>query len=213
MREDMTKAIEKLGENNLDPHMINISISTNLSLSGWLGIAEPGDYVNNYFVKIELYLDETFETKKTIGQSICYYFSGFDWANSEFINLVDTADSISGDVLTAINPVLNRQGEVLDNYMGCNVLYIHEFYLKPEYRDKGIGTMVFPLIVDILGRDAGIVTIIPTPTENDGKKRINTVDPRYNPVYNEMSKFIMDFGFFCLERENRVWAKDTTLRD
>ena len=213
LRKDIAKAIEKLEENNLDTSMINISINTDLSLSGWLGVDEPGDYVNKYSVEIELYLDEDFETKKTIGQFTCLYFSGFDWANDKFIDLVDTADSISGDVLTAITPVTNNNGQVLDDYMGCNILYIDEFYLRPEYRDKGIGTMVFPLIIDVLGRDAGVVTIIPTPTENDGNKRIDTMDPSYKPTYNKMCKFIMKYGFFCIDRENRVWAKDSTLAD
>jgi hypothetical protein len=90
-------------------------------------------------------------------------------------------------------------------------MYIDEFYLEPEY--KGIGTILFPIIFDILGRDAGVITIIPTPFENDGNRRIVSSDSRYESLYHKMCKFIMNFGFFCVDRDNRVWIKDTTLKD
>lgn len=212
MREDMAKALKKLADNNLDPLMVNISISADVSLSGWLRISEPDDYINKYLIELELYLDENFQTKIKIGQAYCYYFSGFDWANEGFIDIVDAADAISGDVLSAIVPVTDKVGRVLDAYMGCNILYIDEFNIKPEYRNKGIGTLVFPLILDILGKDAGIITIIPAPTDSEGK-RINVMDSRYEKTYIKMCRFIMDFGFFNIDRENKVWAKDTTLKD
>jgi len=62
---------------------------------------------------------------------------------------------------------------------------------------------------DILGRDAGAITIIPTPTEDDGEGRITPDDSRYQEIINNMYKFIMRFGFFCADRSNRVWVKNT----
>lgn len=68
MRKDMEKALEKLKKNNIDPYMINVAIKTDVNIPGWLGISEPDDYINKYFVEFELYLDESYENKKTIGK-------------------------------------------------------------------------------------------------------------------------------------------------
>jgi hypothetical protein len=213
LRRDIANSIKKLVQNDLDTFMINISISTSLTLSDWMGVAEPGDYANRYLIDIELYLDDNYETKKVIGRSVCIYFGGFDWANDKFKDLAEIADSLSGSALSAIFAVTDNNGQVIDDYMGCNVLYIEEFFLQPEYRDMGIGTMVFPLIIDILGRDAGVITIIPTPNEDDGSRRSEIKDPDYQFHYNQICKFIMNYGFFCLDRGNRVWAKDTSKAD
>lgn len=121
MRKDMKKALGKLEKNNIDPYMINVAINTDISIPGWLGISEPDDYINKYSIKFDLYLDESYENKKTIGTAFCYYFSGFDWANDRFIDLLDTADAHSADVLTAISPVIDQYGQLLEDYMGCNV--------------------------------------------------------------------------------------------
>lgn len=209
----MKKALKKMKENNIRPFMLNVSIKTDVSIPGWLGISDPDNYINIYHVEFELYLDNSYENKETIGEALCYYISGFDWANDTFINLLNTADAHSEDLLTAISPVVDKNGEVLESYMGCNVMYIHKFYLKHEYRHKGIGTILFPIIFDTLGRDVGVITIIPAPTENDGNTRIDSSDSRYESLYNKMCKFIMGYGFFCNEHDNRVWVKDTTLKD
>jgi len=66
---------------------------------------------------------------------------------------------------------------------------------------------------DILGRDAGAITIISTPTEDDGEIRIAPNDVRYKSILNDMCKFIMKFGFFCADRSNRVWVKNIMYED
>lgn len=212
MRKDISAAIDKLKSNDIEPHMINISIRSNLNLSGWLNVSEPEEFISVYFVEIEQYTDENFETKTTIGEATCYFLRGYDWANDKFVDLRDLADSMSGDLLTAVIPVTDGEGMLLDVYFAYNLLYIDRFYIKPEYRQKGIGSLVFPLLLDIIGQDVGAITIIPTPTEDNGINRIEPGHPSYKPILNGMCKFIMGFGFFCADRENRVWVKNTQLR-
>jgi GNAT superfamily N-acetyltransferase len=213
LRKDISAAIDKLKSNGIDPDCINVSISSNLNLSGWLNLSEPECAISVYFAEIELYTDENFETKETIGKAKCYFLRGYDWPNEGFVDLRDLADSMSGNLLTAIVPVTDDDGVLLDDYFGSNVLYIDQFYIKPEYRQKGIGSLVFPLLLDILSQDVGAVTIIPAPTEDNGEKRIKSDHPNYKLILNDMCKFIMGFGFFCADRQNRVWVKNTQLRD
>ena len=66
-------------------------------------------------------------------------------------------------------PDTQQNGMLLDEYFGYGVLYIDRFYIRPEYRGKGIGQTVFPSMLDVLGRDAGVITIIPSPTEDNGR--------------------------------------------
>jgi len=213
LKEILHEALGKLESCGLDPNSINISIRTNINLSGWLGDSEPGDFANQYHANIELYLDDNFEEKVTVGHVVCYYISGYDWANQRPSDLSEIADSISEDLLTAIKPVLSSDSSLSEDYLGGSCLYIDDFFVYPEYQNKGIGTLAFPLLLDILGRDAGAITIIPTPTEDDGESQIDPGDTRYKSILNDMCKFILRFGFFCSDRQNRVWVKNTMYAD
>jgi len=205
LKKILHEALGELETCGLDLHDINISISTNVNLSGWLGDSEPGDSANQYQASFELCLDEN---KVTVGHAVCYYISGYDWANEGYSNFIEIADSISEDLLTAVKPVLDVDGSLSSDYLRGGFLYIDKFFIHPDYQNKGIGTLVFPLLLDILGRDAGAITIIPTPTEEDGKGRIAPDDARYSSILNDMCKFIMRLGFFCADRSNRVWVKN-----
>lgn len=212
MKKKISIALKKMKLNNIDPLFLDVSIDSNLSVAGWLGEAEPEDSINIFNVTFSLY-DEVFENKTIIGEAKCYYHSGYEWANERIINLVDTADSLGGDFLDAVVPVTGEDGTLSDDYTGVSILYIDTFYIKPEYRGRGLGQVLFPLIIDVLGREMGVITIIPTPTEDDGGKRLEIEDPRYQPMLTRMIKFIKNFGFEEVDKENRVWAKDPTLKD
>lgn len=216
LRSDMKKATEKLKAYGLDPLKIDVSIQTNMNLAGWLGITEPDDFINKYFITIELFTDEGINEKKVIGHSVCYFISGYSWANEEAcVDLRDIAEAMSGDLLTAVIPVTDHDGELLDDFLGLGhgILYIEHFYIIPEYRCKGVGKIVLPLIINILGREAGVITAMPCPTEDDGKTRIDKNDPRFIDILNNLCKFLMSFGFYRIDKENMVWVKNTSLKD
>lgn len=51
----------------------------------------------------------------------------FEWVdntNETFVNLRDCADADSDDLLTAVIPVTDENGMVLDEYLGSDILYI-----------------------------------------------------------------------------------------
>lgn len=213
MRAEMLQTVRKMESNNIEPSMINVSFNSCYDFLGWFGESEPDDFINVYNVDIELFFDDTFTNKIVIGLVRCYYLSSYNWVQEEFVNLRDIADALSADLLTAVSPVTNDEGFLLDEYFHQDILYIDEFYINPEYRNKGIGQAVFPMILDVLGRSVGAITIIPEPTEDTGKGRIKRNDPRYEPVLKRMTKFIMKFGFVQVDKKQKVWAKNTCLKD
>lgn len=211
MRRDIIKSINKIKKNNIDPHRLNISVSSNLNIAGWLGQLEPQDNINIYFIDIEKYLDDEYEDKEVIGKCICYYINGFDYVQEELIDIRNVADAMSGDLLIAVDPVVDSQGQLSEDYWGSNILYIDHFYIRPEYRGMGIGSISFPLILDTLGGNAGAITVIPCPTEDNGKDRIEQTDIRYSRVLNGMIGFYEKFGFKKVSDE--VWAQNTQYKN
>lgn len=201
----------KLKLNNIDPALINISFSCQYYLDGWLGDAEPDDFIQVYHIDIELhkFTNTDIVREDLLGSARCYYLSGYDNTNETFVDLRDYADADSGDLLIAVIPVTDEKGMVLDEYQGSDILYVDKFYIKPQYRGKGIGQPVFASILDVIGRNVGVITIIPTPSEDDGNERINKDDPWYKPQLKMMTNFIKKFGFYEVDKENRVWAKNT----
>lgn len=208
----LTEIEKKLEVHGIKAYQIDVSIQCELNLSGWLMESEPEEYIQNYYIEFILttYTDEEnpYEEKEIIGRARCSYMSGYDSVHDEYTDLRDMADSDSGDLLTAVVPVTQKNGVLLDEYMGMDIMYIKEFFIKPQYRGKGIGQAVFPLILDVIGRDAGVITIIPCPTDDTGKHRLEKDDPRYNQQLKLMTKFIKKFGFIQIDKKNRVWAKD-----
>lgn len=211
MRKDITKVLNKLMKNNLDPNQINISIKTNLNTGGWLGLSDPQESIICYSINIEKYCDEEFENKEIIGNCICYFIEGYNYATEELIDIRNVADSLSGDLLAAVSPVIDSNGQVVENYIGINILYVDHFYINPEFRGLGIGSLCFPMILNVLGREAGVITIIPCPTEDNGKDRIKVTDKRYNVIFKKMIEFYERFGFKKVD--DVVWAQDTSLRN
>lgn len=110
-------------------------------------------------------------------------------------------------------PDTQQNGMLLDEYFGYGVLYIDRFYIRPEYRGKGIGQTVFPSMLDVLGRDAGVITIIPSPAEDNGRDKIEYNDSRYKAKFKGMTKFIERFDFVEVDKSEKVWAKNPALKD
>jgi GNAT superfamily N-acetyltransferase len=209
----MPKSNSKLELNGIEHYQIDIDIRCEMNLEGWLGEAEPEDYIQNYSIEITLntYLSEDSDEKTVdvIGDARCSYLSGYDPTGNIPIDLRDTADSDSGDLLTAIAPITDKDGMLLDDFCGSDVLYIDRFFIKPQYRGKGIGKYVFPMILDIIGRGSYVQTIIPAPLDDSGHKRINKEDPRYKTQLKIMTDFIKKLDFDEIDEENRVWIRTT----
>lgn len=143
-----------------------------------------------------------------IGEIRCIYISGFDSFKNRFLDMRETADTFNQDLYDAVYAVTNEEGELKEEYMpGNSVLYVERFYINPQFRGNGVGLAVFPMILDILGRDTGVNVIIPAPTELDGKKRIEETDIRYRAVIEQMESFLRQMGYKELVKENKIWVR------
>ncbi len=213
MRDKLQKAFYKLKENDIDPNLLKVNINMSLSSSDWLRVNEPDDYINKYYIDIELYDNYESEDKTKIGESVCYYISEYDYANNTWIDVYDTADAFSGDLELAVSPIVNSDGGLKEEYFDNGVLYIDRFYIKPEFRNKGVGTIVLALLVDVLGRGAGVITVTPVPFEKDGREKIKEEDPNYKVEKMKLICLLEKFGFSQDKTYQEVWVKDTSLED
>lgn len=202
---------KKLEDNGISFLNLSVSFGTFTEVYSWWD--QSNEYINHYIGKIKLIvdLDDEMGNQRAveIGDFRCYYLDEFNPITNSFNDLREVADSFSGDLITAVKPITNNDGETLDCYVGIgsSILYIDRFYIKPEYREKGIGFAIFPLIIDILGRGAGVVTIIVSPTENNCEDRIKSDDVRYKSIYKRMTNFLKKYDFVEVNKEERVWAK------
>lgn len=166
--------------------------------------------INTYDISFDYnLLEDDNESKIIVGGAVCYYLNSYDCLTNEGLSLLDLADSLNKDLGIAVYPVINEEGCLKEDYVGSDILYIERFYVKPEFRGKGIGKSLFPLMLSVLARNAGVITIIPAPSEEDGNKRIDKEDERYTPTLKHMVSFIKQFNFQKVNSE--VWVKDTSL--
>ncbi len=208
MKNVVEKAIKKLKSNGLDAFSVGVSFSSYKCAGDWLEHGEPHGCIDDYSVDIEQlsYNNDGSLNKKPVGDAICYYIRGSDPVNNYLENILIAADCMCGDLFQAVQAVTGDDGTLSDDFWGCDVMYIDRFFIKPEFRGLGIGGLAFPLVMNLIGREAGAITIIPCPTENDGETRIEKDDPRYLIEYNKLCKLIIDLGFYCADKENKVWV-------
>jgi GNAT superfamily N-acetyltransferase len=150
---------------------------------------------------------------ENIGEFSCYYFYRYD-PQGNHLDVLDNADAINGDLCLAVETIMNSKKweDVYDFASG--VLYIDRFYIKPDYRGKKFGYLIFPVLVDIFSkRTDSIVTIIPEPL-NDMVKDLGREKStlkgtlEYQLALTKMQDFIKHFGFEQLG-EGQVWAAAT----
>lgn len=216
MRKVIKSALKDLEKNGIDYSSLRININTDLDVGGWVD-ANDERFINNYFVNIEIEEFEDIDNSDNskiinIGNAICCYISEHSYAMDNYIDMADIADAKDGDICLAVSAATDNEGQLLDDYFGSGILYIDTFYINPQYRGKGIGKIIFPLVLDALGREAGAIVIIPCPTEEDGEERMDIDDTRYKPMLKRMTNFIKEFGFYEVDRKNRVWIKDTKMK-
>lgn len=108
--------------------------------------------------------------------------------------------------------ILKNSKEWKDVYdYSAGVLYIDRFYIKPDYRGRKLGHLIFPVLVDVLSkRKDTIVTIIPEPLHDMAKdlgteKSTLKESDEYKSALRKMQNFIKVFGFEQLG-QGQVWA-------
>ncbi|OPZ93469.1 MAG: hypothetical protein BWY74_01111 [Firmicutes bacterium ADurb.Bin419] len=199
----MKKVCEKLQSAGFDSENFRLSISTTIDTCD--------RNIHIYHIDFEhiSYDEKDNENKISIGDAICTYINAYDCLTNKENDLFFLADSYELDLATAVSPVIDEDGCLKDEYSGSDVLYIERFYIKPEYRGKGIGHLLFPLMINVISKNAGVITIIPAPSEENGDKKIDVNDERYKPTLKRMTSFIEQFNFKKINSE--VWVKDNSL--
>ncbi|MEM3489843.1 MAG: GNAT family N-acetyltransferase, partial [Nitrososphaerota archaeon] len=82
-------------------------------------------------------------------------------------------DCISGDLLEVAENIVDKNGCIKDSICDFDdgLFYIERFYIKPEYRRKGIGSFAIeflPYILEYtLNVSIGALTIIPNAGKDD----------------------------------------------
>ena len=215
--ESENKAIKlacKKAEKNLDMIRVSLEDHKKVNISAWWDKDPEYDYcVDTHFGSIILeHLNEDFEagTKEIIGEFSCYYFYTYD-PQGEYLDVLDNADAISGDLCLAIG-TLKHSKKWEDVYgFTSGVLYIERFYIKPDYRGKKLGYMIFPVLVDVFSkRKDTVITIIPEPLNDMVKdlgreKTMLKSTLEYQLALIKMQGFIKEFGFEKLGN-SQVWA-------
>jgi GNAT superfamily N-acetyltransferase len=198
----------------IDWNRISLKYSNEIDITAWWN----KDPAHNYCVDIHSgnivleHLDEDGKNGITenIGEFSCYYFYRYD-PQGNHLDVLNNADAISGDLCLAVETIMNSKKweDVYDFASG--VLYIDRFYIKPDYRGKKFGYLIFPVLVDVFSkRTDSIVTIIPEPL-NDmvkdlGKEESTLKDtPEYQLALTKMQDFIKHSGFEQLG-DGQVWG-------
>ncbi|WP_407314265.1 hypothetical protein [Desulfosporosinus sp. SB140] len=204
----------KKAEKNIDQSIVSFEDSKKVDISAWWRKGPYNDYcVDTHSGRIVLeHLDEDCELgiKENIGEFRCYYFYKYN-PQGDYLDIFDNADAISGDLSVAIGTLRrSKKWENVYNF-STGVLYIERFYIKPAFRGKKLGYLIFPVLVDIFSkRKDSIVTIIPAPLNDmvkDLGREKETIKGtlEYQLVLTKMQRFIKKFGFKQLGN-SEVWA-------
>lgn len=196
--------INKLIENNIHPEAIELSFSSQINLMGILGKMEPDDTIIPYNIQIKLKDLEGEGNAKVIGNIRILLLLGYieDGKDTTINNLRDVADSYSGDLLTAVFPITNKDGEIEihGGTLDLDVAFIDHLEIQEEYRNKGIGSAVMHMLFSSFLNSAGVFVSIPS------GERVFNAQSAVN-----MRQLLLKHGFYCADKENDVWVKNTSL--
>ena len=191
-----------LEKNNISEYQIALKVNTELDETN---IGTDGFPI---IMKIDiiLYTGIELETANKIGEYECVFVPGFT-PNDKYNNMAFIADSYSEDTLKAVTGFINKDGTLKYDFLKPNIIYIKRMYLKPEYRQKGIGSYSFYLLYGLLKDMAGILTIYPYPHEKNGETQIFENDIRHSKKLSELTSFLQQFNF--VEKGKGIWYLDT----
>lgn len=178
-----------------------------IGLSFGLLFGEPhtrGYGVEPVLYEIDIEHEDSDGNKINLGELYCLLISdGLE-------NSRDIADSHDADLIVAVTPVTDKDGYLLDaNSFRQEILYIDRFYIKPEYRNMGVGTIAFNLLEKFFKNQVGVITVIPTPCDDEGKNKIEINTPLYTTRLLRWISFLESLGF---DIEGEVGYKYTCYR-
>lgn len=192
------RMIQRLEKSKIDPLMISIEVGFNKNLLGWIGQLEPEDLCTIYNIKVNYTTDIETDTKIIIGNAICYQIDTINRLTGEEHYILDIADSISGDVLSAVSPFLDNEGMIKSEYYGQSILYIDSINIIKDFRNNGIGSFVLKFIAEELLNFSSIVTIIPNPIEYKDRDSFE-----HKKALKRLITFYESIGFSKIS--NEVW--------
>ncbi|AKX93414.1 N-acetyltransferase [Moorella thermoacetica] len=205
----------KLKQNGIDIAELNLEFTADAYADSWWEPNPDEGYIYTYSGKIFLQKSwSEIDARKNIGEFRCLFIDNERALEQD--NLFYIIDAHSSDLVTAVTPLLEEgtwkiKNEYLENMNGFGILYIERLFIKPEYRDKGIGKAIFPVICSFLGRGAAAVTVIPTPFDEKGKTKLDKNDPSYAKKIGGLKNFLSFFGFSLVDKENNVYARPLPL--
>lgn len=208
----------KLKQNGIDIADLSLEFTVDAYVDSWWEPSPDYGYIYTYSGKISLSKSwsET-DMRKNVGEVRCLFIDNERLLEQDTNdNLFYIVDAHSSDLVTAISPLLDEEtwvikDEYLDNMNGFGILYIDRLFIEPEYRGKGIGKAILPVICSLLGRGAAAVTVIPTPFDDKGEKKLDKNDPCYAKKMQGFNNFLSFFGFRLVDKENNVYARPLPL--
>ncbi|OWZ83365.1 hypothetical protein [Natranaerobius trueperi] len=94
-----------------------------------------------------------------IGKYCCYFVPGSDVITGDLYNLIDMADSISGDCLWAVERLVDEDGILKEDYsLRSGVLFIDWFEIVPQYDE--LKEKAMDVLIRVLGTSASAVGYI-----------------------------------------------------
>lgn len=140
-----------------------------------------------------------------VGEAVCHFFTPYNIFDDRARDLVDMADARSQEMYDVISAITNKDGDLDEDYIELGILYIENFYIKPEFKGKGIGLTVFPMLLDILSRGVGATAIVPYPSQEEIESN--------KSMLKKKEKFLKQFGFSQVDEKNMVWVKNMTYKN
>ena len=176
---------------------------------------EPYDkYITNIQIRI-YYVDDEGEELDVVGYGEGYFFEADFTRYDEGITFYELCDMVS-------QASYEMAGEIVDNYgwieeTFCdpydNIYYLDKFYIKPKYRNLGIGKYVINYMGELLEYicrlSTNVIILNPTPIEEqDGTVKRIKDDKEYKFRKKQLVKFYKSCGFKEMPNKNHMFKND-----
>ncbi len=108
-----------------------------------------------------------------VGEFQVDFIDCYDPLNGETLNILEIIDCCSGDLVSAIEPLLAEEGDLQEELKAADgILHISRLFLKPEFRGQKIGYMILPVLLNTICKNRNtLVTIYPNPRNDMVEKK------------------------------------------